>query len=286
MVQHLIVPVDGSPESWTGFDVACALAARCDTDIRVVHVAFAPSERGAALDVIQREIDRRTSFDVPVTLEVRIAHDTVAGELDQVLDLHPGAIIVMASHGKGRSAAIVGSVTEDMLQRSFGPLLLVGPHTRPDDFSGLVLVTVDGSEESEFALPLAAAWATDLRTSPWIVNVARPANPPAISQPPADTLETAYTARLARQLESVSGHAVGFDELHGKHAANAVAEYATTHAASLIVASSHGRSGLSRLAMGSVVSGIVRRATCPVLVVRLPHAERARTTPAAASVQA
>jgi nucleotide-binding universal stress UspA family protein len=41
--------------------------------------------------------------------------------------------------------------------------------------------------------------------------------------------------------------------------------------ASLIVASSHGRSGLSRLAVGSVTSGFVRHATCPVMIVRLPH---------------
>lgn len=39
----------------------------------------------------------------------------------------------------------------------------------------------------------------------------------------------------------------------------------------MIVASSHGRSGLSRLVMGSVTAGLVRHATCPVAVIRLPH---------------
>lgn len=277
MVQHLIVPVDGSPESWDGFDVALALAARSDADVRVVHVSFESGVRRLAREEFQQEIDRRGPFDVGVTLEVRLAYDSVSGELEQVLDLHPGAVIVMASHGRGRSAAIVGSVTEDTLQRTFGPLVLVGPNIEVDDFSGPVVVTVDGSEESEFALPLAAAWATELRSTPWIVNVAAPAT--SRTSGVNDTLETAYPARLARELASVSGHAVEFDELHGRDPATAVAEYADRHDASLIVASSHGRSGLSRVAMGSVVSGIVRHARCPLLVVRLPRPETTRVRP-------
>lgn len=284
MVQHLIVPIDGSSESWAAFDVAHALAIRSDADIRIVHVTFEPSDRQPALDELSQEMDRRGPFDVEVTLEVRLAYDSVSGELEQVLDLHAGAVIVMASHGRGRSAAIVGSVTENVLQRSFGPLLLVGPHVKPDDFSGPVFATVDGSEESEFALPLAAAWATELRSTPWIVNVAPVAT--ANMTYNGDTFETAYPARLAKELTSASGHAVEFDELHGKQPAIAVAEYAARHDASLIVASSHGRSGLSRLTMGSVVSGIVRHATCPVLVVRLPHTQHAHAPSVATPAQA
>ena len=282
MVQHLIVPIDGSSESWTGFEAACALAARCDADIRVVHVAFETSERRAAQEALQREIDRRGPFDVDVKLEVRLAYDSVADELDQILELRPGAVIVMGSHGKGRSAAILGSVTESVLQQSFGPLVLVGPNVETDDFSGPVLVTVDGSDESEFALPLAAAWATELRATPWILNVDAPTTTPQ----PTDTMETAYTARLAKELTEFSGHPVEFDELHGKNPAVAVSDYAKRHDASLIVASSHGRSGLSRLAMGSVVAGIVRRATCPVLVARLPHPKPVRAASAATPAQA
>lgn len=283
MVQHLIVPVDGSSQSWKAFDVALALAVRCDADIRVVHVAFEPHDRKRAQDELGQEIDQRGPFDVEVTIEVRLAYDSVPHELDHLVMLHPGAVIVMASHGRGRSAAIVGSITENVLQRSFGPMVVVGPNVEPDDFSGPVIVTVDGSKESEFALPLATAWATELRSTPWIVNAA-----PTTSQTSngTDTFETAYPARLAKELSSLSGHAVEFDELHGKHPAIAVAEYATRHDASLIVASSHGRTGVSRLALGSVVSGVVRHATCPVLVVRLPHPERAHSASAASPAQA
>jgi nucleotide-binding universal stress UspA family protein len=38
----------------------------------------------------------------------------------------------------------------------------------------------------------------------------------------------------------------------------------------MIVIGSHGRTGLSRLLMGSVAERVVRRATCPVLTVKAP----------------
>lgn len=41
----------------------------------------------------------------------------------------------------------------------------------------------------------------------------------------------------------------------------------------LIVMGSHGRTGLSRLLMGSVAEGVARRATCPVLIVKQPVPE-------------
>lgn len=274
MAQHLIVPVDGSPESWRAFDVARSLAVRCGGRVRVVQVSWDPVESRETESRLQAEVHQRGPFDIDVDVEVRLAIGTVASEIDKVLGLHPGSLLVMASHGKGRSAAILGSVSEDMLQRTFGPIMLVGPNVEPDDFSGPIIVTVDGSDESESALPLAASWATRLRTSPWIINVTEPS---AAQPASANVVDSAYPARLAKEVRSITRQPVQFDELHNKHPATAVPDYASHLGASLIVASSHGRSGLSRLALGSVTASFVRRATCPIMVFRLaqPHMKQA-----------
>ena len=50
-----------------------------------------------------------------------------------------------------------------------------------------------------------------------------------------------------------------------------VTKYAHQVGADLIVVSSHGRTGLSRLLIGSVAERIVRLAHCPVLVLRKEH---------------
>lgn len=267
MVKSLIVPFDGSPESWRAFDVALSLAERSESTVRLVEVASDPVDGVSAKKRMDDELLGRGPFEVEVTAEVRLTVGSVADELAELITVHPGATVVMSSHGKGRSAAFMGSVTEDLVHRTFGPIVLVGPNVEPGDFSGPVIVSVDGSPESEAALPLAVAWATELKTTPWIVNVAAPVSQAA----GAAGFDSAYVAGLAKRLATASGHSVEFDELHDNHASRAVPDYATRHDASMIVASSHGRSGLSRLAMGSVTADFVRHATCPVAVVRLPH---------------
>jgi nucleotide-binding universal stress UspA family protein len=52
---------------------------------------------------------------------------------------------------------------------------------------------------------------------------------------------------------------------------------AKQEAADLIVMSSHGRTGLNRLLMGSVAEVVMRRAPCPVLIVKPAAAEVAET---------
>jgi hypothetical protein len=51
--------------------------------------------------------------------------------------------------------------------------------------------------------------------------------------------------------------------------------YARVHAVDLIVLGTHGRTGVSRALMGSVVERVVRGAPCPVLTVPAPAGESA-----------
>jgi nucleotide-binding universal stress UspA family protein len=52
----------------------------------------------------------------------------------------------------------------------------------------------------------------------------------------------------------------------------AILEAAAEHHSDLIVLGSHGRRGLQRLLHGSVAEEVIRRSTCPVLVVKMPAA--------------
>lgn len=57
------------------------------------------------------------------------------------------------------------------------------------------------------------------------------------------------------------------------HPADELMAYATDNHVDLIVLGTHGRTGLSRLLMGSVAEAVVRRAACPVLTLKRPVAE-------------
>lgn len=54
----------------------------------------------------------------------------------------------------------------------------------------------------------------------------------------------------------------------GSNPAHAIVDLAESVKAALIVTPSHGRTGLARLALGSVAEHVVRLASCPVLVLR------------------
>ena len=266
MVQHLIVPVDGSDASWRAADVAVALARCGDASLDVVEVVFDRHDTGEAEARLAERLEQHDTSGVTVRTHVRVAAESVAQVIGGEVELHPEVTVVLASHGRGRSAALLGSVTEELLERIFGPVLVVGPHVTSRGFDGPIIVTVDGSDASESVLPLAAAWGIELGSEPWIVEVTDP--DASVS---ADISESAYPARLARKLSKESGHPVQFEVLHGEHVHDEVADFASAIEASLIVASTRGRTGVSRFVIGSTAAAIVRHAPCPVLLVRPPH---------------
>jgi nucleotide-binding universal stress UspA family protein len=55
--------------------------------------------------------------------------------------------------------------------------------------------------------------------------------------------------------------------------AGAIPRLAEEEGVDMIVMGTHGRSGLTRLLMGSVAEAIVRRSPCPVLTFKQPHKE-------------
>lgn len=266
MVQHLIVPVDGSDASWRAVDVAVALARSCDASVDVIEVVFDQHDSTDAEGRLAERLEQHDSAGVPVSTHVHVAAESVAQAVGNEVEQHPEATVVLASHGRGRSAALLGSVTEELLEQIFGPVLVVGPHVKPAGFDGPIIATVDGSEAAESVLPLAAAWGIELGGEPWVVEVTDP--DASVS---ADVSESAYPARLARKMAKSSGHPAQFEVLHGEHVHDEVADFASSINASMIVASTRGRTGLSRFVIGSTAAAIVRHAPCPVLLVRPPH---------------
>jgi nucleotide-binding universal stress UspA family protein len=266
MTQRLIVPVDGSTTAAKAVDVALALAQTSGATVHLVEVVFSPADVTAAQLRLDERVEALPRTELSVTSAALLSSDSVASAVEELVVADDGSIVVMTSHGRGRSAALVGSVAEDLLHRIFGPILLVGPSVVPDDFAGPVVVTVDGSSDSEAALPLAAAWAIELGVAPWIVNVINP----GAAVPDSSVIDSGYPARLARELQALCHHEVDFEELQEERPGQAVPAFAEGIDASLIVASSHGRKGLRRLTVGSITAEFVRRAHCPVLLVRLP----------------
>ena len=81
----------------------------------------------------------------------------------------------------------------------------------------------------------------------------------------ARILEHLRTVR-ERELQGVAE--VDIEVAIDRYPAPAICRHARTHGVDLIVISTHGRTGLNHLVMGSVAEAVVRYAPCPVLVLR------------------
>lgn len=141
-----------------------------------------------------------------------------------------------------------------------------------------ILTCTDFSDASAPALRRAAALAADGEAEILLTHVINPSAfiPPQAVVQFSDESVTAVKDSLRKQLDET--RATLFADLPAEKvktailshpsAASAITEYADEEAADLIVIGSHGRTGLTRMLIGSVAEKVVRHAHCDVLVVR------------------
>ena len=125
----------------------------------------------------------------------------------------------------------------------------------------MVVACVDGSPFSEQALPVATEWSAMFGLRLWLVQIRAPGTRlPDVDC--GDYSETAYLRHLAEHSPDVH-----FDVLQSRHPADELADFAERMPVSVMVMATHGRSGWSRLTLGSMAMNVVHHATCPVLLV-------------------
>jgi nucleotide-binding universal stress UspA family protein len=263
---RIVVPTDGSQLSQSAALAAAALARRAGVPLTLFGVTYSEDDRddlGNSLNELITTLRRDLVVDVIVdVLGAAVTVDAyVAEAILEEADVD-GAVVCIASHGRGGlGAVLLGSITEEVLRKSPRPVLVVGPRFEPRPWreDGTVVACVDGSPYSEQALPVAAEWSATFGSQLWLVHVATPTDLVA----PGDVNEFGYLKHLAGHFGNAN-----FDVLHSRHPANELAELADRWPVNVMVMATHGRSGWSRLTLGSVAMSVVHRATFPVLLAR------------------
>jgi universal stress protein A len=138
-----------------------------------------------------------------------------------------------------------------------------------------ILVPVDFSPCSDAALSYATflaarfgasidvlhVWEPPARVEPWL-----PEEVDRVMQESRDTLR----AELGRLVEPFRKHARLCDRLVADSPVQGILREAEAGHYDVIVIGTHGRTGLTRVLLGSVAEAVLRRAPCPVVTVRLP----------------
>lgn len=296
MSRFLVCGVDGSDESIAAVAVARTLAERLGSRLLVAHVREPAGTLAHGRDVEAESHWRRASaaiMSLPKRIEARlegvdadrrILHGAPAEALTELVRDEDAALLVVGSRGRGAmKAALLGSVSSEVVRASDRPVVIVGPEAgrQPDpDFSdhSTVVCGVDGSEQATWVARVAAELAAALRIELVLVHAYQPmsssaAIPAPGAAPPVDhqVLDARQRERaeslLAEVARTVAPDVATRTHVEPGDAASALRRSAGAADAALIVVGTEGRPPAAAALLGSTCTRVAASAARPVVVV-------------------
>lgn len=277
MPRNVLIPTDSSPLSKDALEHA--IATFPDGNLTLIHIIdprYTPADddelRPERIFTELRNIAERN--DIEVETEIRVGHP--GREIVAFSETHDVDEIMMGSHGRELPSRILfGSVAERVLRRAPVPVTILHPHQRMG--TNHHVVPIDGSEQSMKALEYAFSVFPDVETT--ILHA-------------IDPMETHYgegqlvhseaeyeaiKAEAKQLLADAEDLAEAYDadvktttivEWGPNRPVDAILDYVDETDADHVIMGSHGRSGISRILLGSVAETVTRRSPVPVTVVR------------------
>jgi nucleotide-binding universal stress UspA family protein len=288
----ILFATDFSENSRQAFEAACALGLGNQTRLVVLHVAepnrvchqpvyhgqesvqFHAAQPG---EVEQLSAMRRMGElyipDRPVQMEYIANQGDAAEEILRKARELRSDLIVMGTHGRtGLRRMLAGSVAVSVLRAAPCPVLALRSVEQPRTTNDIrvILHPTDFSVDSEAALRVARWLARERGARLIVLHVA------VLEDLLAGTPAAEIDPRLDREaLEDVRKRVEGPDLKHRVesmlrrgYAAEGILQTAEEVDCDVIVMGTNGRSGLSRLLMGSVAEHVLAKADCPVLVAK------------------
>ena len=304
IASRMAVPLDGSVLSESSIPLAIKLAGSESSDY--IFISIAPPASGEAGLSEGQSYRWQTNTEIPQGVlsksQATVAHylariagkfpgisptlvvgaGDAATEIERLAGEHAADLVAIASRGRsGMARDLLGSVTARLLQISRCPVLVTQPgveELRAATSQNLksLIIPLDGSELSERAIEYGGQLASKLSIP---VHLIRCVRYPTLS---ASGNEMGFEPGLlvgVSNLESsadeyLQDHAtilssMGVDAaciVEAGHPRNRIIELANGLPGPLIVMSSHGSTGLTRWALGSVADGLLSTSTVPVLL--------------------
>ena len=279
-IRTILVPTDRSVCAERAYGPAADLAARTGAEIRVVHVA---EPGGPVVDVAPTTWDDVAAGlhlpdgvappTGPIVVEEIEASGLPAETLLAYAREHGADLVVMGTAGRrGFARFFLGSIAESLVRQADLPVLSVSCHdARPRGPVVLALDLGDGSREALLhGKALSAARGVALHAVHVVLWPSSPTYLDILEMPSVEAVTAAAQASLDALIADTVGPGVvtAARILLSGSVAHSVAGYVHDVGASLVVLSTHQRTGPDRLVMGSVAEETVRMASCPVLTVR------------------
>jgi nucleotide-binding universal stress UspA family protein len=305
MYKKILVPLDGSELAELVLPYAKEIGNRLGLELILLHVCDPekPESKLMCQGYIEytAEMIRKQLKEVLISAPGKSQEIKVTGKLtegrpaEEIINYareNNIDIILMASHGRsGIKRWVLGSVADKVLQASPIPIWLVRANILEqiihDKWPGMnLLVPLDGSKLAESVIPHLEALAKQF--GPEMVNVVLlrvceepkiTADYPEVSMKSSwkehvNLVKECFKQEAEKYLQGICEQLSGAGlkasaEVHMGNPADTIIGYIDKHPPVLVVIASHGYSGVSRWAYGSVADKIIHGVSNPIFLVRM-----------------
>ena len=285
-IDRILWPTDLSEGAGRAFPHAAALADWHDADLHILHVGTEdmesvgdfPLSTGTLGNYLPALEDAGPSLDVD-SLSIHQERREGAAPAEMIVDYAERTsvdLVVMGTHGqRGLRRLLIGSVTEEVVRTAPCPVFTVraGDGPAPARKVRNILAPVDFSDASTLAVRHAKELALTYGAQVTLLHAVEEAvYPSAYGVEAAPLPSPNIVSRVEKSLANMARDEIGYEHVMVEakigYAPSVILDHAETADVDLIVIASHGRTGLERMLLGSVTERVVRRAPCPVFVVK------------------
>lgn len=297
-IKTILHPTDFSERSRAALPHALWFAEEFGADLHLLHAVVLhaadpanPERAFPDLDAAYAEIEEWAASRMAEATpdvehpEVRVGQFQARGisaapVILEHVEEHDVDLVVMGTHGRrGVRRMLLGSVAEEVLRSVPCPVLTVrdGEDARGEP-PERILAPIDFSEGSGAGLRWAGEMARRTGAELHVFHVvnelaypdpyfAQAANLRAMAKAAREHVPEAMQRRIG---EVLGGDVADEAKIHMQAGppAPTIADFVEDREIGMVVMASHARTGVERVLLGSVAEGVVRRAKCPVLVVR------------------
>jgi len=265
-MKHITVPLDFSPESLKGMDLALLFASKTSVHVHMIHVL--QTEPGSVLfsqdyqkaeqqfeKIYDQFADR---FEPGSRLTYSIAAGKVYEEVLNYSEADPSGIIALSSHGQsGFEDFFLGGQAFRIVSASMQPVITIRKNPVPRSIGKLVL-PIDTTRETRQKVPAAAQIARLFGASVFIAAIAS-----SRGRKVQDRL-SAYVRQVKNYFEQQQiPCSVSF--LIGNNLADLTVGYSEEIGADLMVIMSEQEVSMTNLVLGNYAQQVLNKAEIPVL---------------------
>lgn len=296
MFNRVLLPLDGSDLAEAVYPYAEELARKLGSEIVLFHVC--ETSHKLALNMHRLYLEKsaellRQRLDLSdkgkkAKVRTEFVHGDFTEETCRFIDENGVDLLIMVAHGfTSLRVKIMGSIIDKVFRLVKCPVMLIRtdathPALEAKELISRILLPLDGSENSEAAIPYAAALARGLPAEISLYRMARKAHYSAsrddivgdvgLGDSELDAAEqqraTAYLEGIENNIRKKKKVCVSSCTTLGDDPARAIINASRDTDADLVLMTTRGRSGITAWAPGSIAHKLLQTGDLPLLLVR------------------